>query len=86
MFQLRVAVVAAIVCGASYGCATPADEAGAKAPAADTAAPQPRSSGAYRTGSRLPSYDSDGASSTGAMGKDDYMDDAARRVNPSMMR
>jgi hypothetical protein len=83
--HLRLALLTAVLCGASYGCATPADESGAKAPAADAqaTAPQPKQSGGYRTGSRLPSYDPDGGSaSTGSVSKDDYTDEMRRGINP----
>jgi hypothetical protein len=81
--EFRLALISALVCGAFYGCATPADESGAKAPAsgAQTAAPSPNANGTYRTGSRLPQYDSDGSSSTGSASKDDYED--ARRGAPN---
>jgi len=50
---------------------------------AQTAAPQPKQSGGYRTGSRLPSYDPDGGSaSTGSVSKDDYTDEMRRGINP----
>jgi hypothetical protein len=83
--EFRLALISALVCGASYGCATPADESGAKAPAADAqaTAPQPKQSGGYRTGSRLPSYDPDGGSaSTGSVSKDEYIDEMRRGTNP----
>jgi hypothetical protein len=87
--HIRLAVLAAIACGASYGCATPAEEPAAKAPAAAAAdsAPQPRQ-GSYRTGSRLPSYEYDksGSSTVGESSKDDYADDMRRGVNPTNMR
>jgi len=83
--HFRLVLLTAVLCGASYGCATPADEPGAKAPAsaAPTAARQQAPSGTYRTGSRLPSYDSDGASSVGAQSKDDYEDMRRGAVSPS---
>ena len=87
--HLRLALLTAVLCGASYGCATPADESGAKAPTsgAQTAAPQPKQSGGYRTGSRLPSYDPDGGSaSTGSVSKDDYTDEMRRGINPGGQR
>jgi hypothetical protein len=73
MHHLRLALIGAVLCGASYGCATPADQSGANAPA----------SGTFRTGSRLPSYDSDGSSSTGAVSKDDYTDQMNRSARPT---
>jgi hypothetical protein len=81
--HLRLALLTLVLCGASYGCATPADESGAKASTADAqaTAPQPKQNASYRTGSRLPQYDSEGSSSTGAASKDDYED--ARRGAPN---
>jgi hypothetical protein len=77
--QTRLAVLAALVCGASFGCATPAEDTKAPAAAAPDSAQQPRQSGSYRTGSRLPSYeDKGGASSVGDVSKDDYTDDMRR--------
>jgi len=72
--HVRLALLAAVLCTASFGCATP--DSGA-------AADESRSSaGTYRTGSRLPSYDSDGSSSTGAVSKDDYTDQMNRGIRP----
>jgi hypothetical protein len=83
--QIRLAVLAALVCGASFGCATPAEDS--KAPAAADAASQPRQTGSYRTGSRLPSYEDDtGASTTSNVSKDDYADEARRTISPTMGR
>ena len=84
--QIRLAMLAAALCGASYGCATPADEPAAKAPAAaaPSTAEQPRQAGGYRTGSRLPSYeDRSGSSSVGDVSKDDYADEMRRGVTPT---
>jgi hypothetical protein len=86
--HIRLAVLAAVLCGASYGCATPAEQPAANAPAAAAPAsdPQPRQ-GSYRTGSRLPSYEEKGgASSVGDVSKDDYTDDMRRGVNPTFGR
>jgi hypothetical protein len=86
--HIRIAVLA-VLCAATYGCATPAAEpkaAASTASPAPEAASQSRPSGSYRTGSRLPQYDSDGSSSTGSASKDDYMDDANRRVSPTFGR
>jgi len=83
--HLRLALLTAALCGASYGCATPADEPGAKAPGSgtQTEASQPRQNGTYRTGSRLPSYGYEGSSSsTGVISKDDYTDDRNRAPSP----
>jgi hypothetical protein len=82
--NIRLAVLAAVLCGASYGCATPAEQpATANAPAAE---PQQRQ-GSYRTGSRLPSYEEKGgASSVGDVSKDDYTDEMRRGVNPTFGR
>jgi len=82
MHHLRLALIAAALCGVSYGCATP-DEPAAKATAAAApaeAAPV-RNGGSYRTGSRLPSYDSDGSSSTGSVSKDDFNDQMNRSMS-----
>ena len=87
--HIRLALLAAVLCGASYGCATPADEPAAKASAASApgAAPQPRQEGSYRTGSRLPSYEEKGGSSSvGDVSKDDYVDEARRSVSPTFGR
>ena len=84
--QIRLAVLGVILCGASYGCATPAEEPAAKAPAAAAPAsdPQPRQTGNYRTGSRLPVYEErGGASSVGDMSREDVADDMRRAVNPA---
>jgi hypothetical protein len=85
--HIRLAMLAAVLCGASYGCATPAEQpAAANAPAATTDS-QPRQSGSYRTGSRLPSYeDKGGASSVGDVSKDDYADEMRRGVSPTLGR
>jgi len=82
--HLRLALLTAVLCGASYGCATPADESGAKAPpsGAQTEAASARQNGTYRTGSRLPQYDSEGSSSTGSVSRDDYTDDRNRAPSP----
>ena len=76
MHHLRLVLMAAALCGTSYGCAT--DDQ----PAPSSAQSQPSdtrpSSGTYRTGSRLPSYDSDGSSATGAQSKDDFIDNMNR--------
>ena len=81
MHHLRLALIAAALCGASYGCATP-DQ-----PAAQGAAAAPADArnggGSYRTGSRLPPLDSDGSSSTGAQSKEDYEDMRRGAVSPS---
>jgi hypothetical protein len=69
MHHLRLVLIAAALCGATYGCAT--DDQPAASGAQSQAS---NNSGTYRTGSRLPSYDSDGSSSTGAQSKDDFMD------------
>jgi len=72
--HIRLAVLATVLCGASYGCATPAEQpAAANAPAATAPASdsQPRQ-GSYRTGSRLPVYED----------KDDYTDETRRAVSP----
>jgi len=83
--HIRLAVLATVLCGASYGCATPAEQpAAANAPAATAPASdsQPRQ-GSYRTGSRLPVYeDKGGASSVGDVSKDDYTDETRRAVSP----
>jgi hypothetical protein len=87
--QTRLAVLAALVCGASFGCATPAEESTAKAPAATAAdsASEPRPTGSYRTGSRLPSYENKGGSSSvGDVSKDDYADEMRRGVRPTDVR
>ena len=87
--QIRLAVLATVLCGVSYGCATPAEQpAAANAPAASAPASdsQPRQA-SYRTGSRLPSYeDKGGASSVGDVSKDDYADEMRRGVNPTSGR
>jgi transcription elongation factor len=75
--QLRLAFIGAALCSMTYGCATEQPTQGQAA-----AAPQSSSSGIYRTGSRLPSYDSDGSSSTGAVSKDDYNDQMNRTMKP----
>lgn len=78
MHHFRLALIAAAFCSVAYGCATP-DEPAAKGAAAPAEASQARpSSGTYRTGSRLPSYDSDGSGATGSVSKDDYMDNMNR--------
>jgi hypothetical protein len=76
--HLRLALIGAALCGATYGCATPEQPAQAGAQATQ----QSSSSGTYRTGSRLPSYDSDGSSSTGAVSKDDFNDQMNRNMRP----
>ena len=81
--HIRLAVLTAVLCGASYGCATPADEPAAKASAPNAAtadAPQPApQSRPIRTGSRLPSYeDQGGSSSVGDQSKDDFADQMRR--------
>ena len=81
--HIRFALLAAVLCGASYSCATAPDESAAAAPAS---APQPRQEGSYRTGSRLPSYEGGGASSVGDVSKDDYADERRRGVNPASGR
>jgi hypothetical protein len=76
MHRFRLALIAAVLCGAAYGCATP-DEPAARG--AQTQASETRhDGGTHRTGSRLPSYDSDGSSSTGAVSKDDFTDQMNR--------
>ena len=77
--HIRLAVLATVLCGASYGCATPADEPAAKASAtADAPQPAPQSR-PMRTGSRLPSYeDQGGSSSVGDQSKDDFADQMRR--------
>jgi hypothetical protein len=75
--HIRLTVLAAVLCGASFGCATPADEPGA------AAQQQPRETGSYRTGSRLPSPEvTSGASSVGNVSKDDYIDAQRRSMTP----
>ena len=78
MHHLRVAFIVAALCGTFYGCATN-DQPAASSGQSQASDPRP-SSGAYRTGSRLPSYESDGSSSTSAESKDDYMDRMNRGV------
>ena len=76
MHHLRLALITAALCGASYGCATPDQPAAQGAAAAPAEARN--GGGSYRTGSRLPSYDSNGSSSTGAQSKDDFIDQMNR--------
>ena len=67
----------AVLIAAAYGCATEPEQkpAGAAAPAPA----QSQSSRAYRTGSRLPSMDDEGGSSSlSGVSRDDYMDDRNR--------
>ena len=73
--HFRLVLIAAVLCGATYGCATPEE---AKGQASATESPAPQREGSYRTGSRLPSYDSEGSSSTGAQSKDDFTDQMNR--------
>jgi len=86
--HIRLALLA-VLCVAAYGCATPADEpkAGAPAAAAPASDQQPRQSGSYRTGSRLPSYEErGGAASVGDVSKDDYADEMRRGTSPTFGR
>ena len=86
--HIRLALLA-VLCVAAYGCATPADEpkAGAPAAAAPASDQQPRQSGSYRTGSRLPSYeDKSGSSSVGDVSRDDYADEMRRGTSPTLGR
>ena len=65
---MKVLAVACLA-GAAFGCATD------NAPA-DTAAPSSsRGDGAYRTGSRLPSYDPPGTSASREVSRDDWVDE-----------
>ena len=86
--HLRFALISAVLCAASYGCATPADESAAKAPEADTQAAKPlHREASTRTGSRLPPLDSgDGSGSTSASSRDDYQDAARRVISPTSGR
>jgi len=79
MHHLRLALIAAALCGGLYGCATPDQPA---ASGGQAQASESRNGGTYRTGSRLPSYDSDGSSSTGAQSKDDFTDQMNRGIRP----
>ena len=79
MHHLRLVLIATALCAGSYGCAT--DDQPAAAGAQPQAQSQPsNNSGIYRTGSRLPSYDSDGSSSTAAQSKDDFNDQMNRGI------
>jgi hypothetical protein len=83
--HIRSAVLAVILCGASFGCATPADEP--EASAAESASAPQRQTGGYRTGSRLPTYEEKGgASSVGDVSRDDYTDEMRRGVSPTSGR
>jgi hypothetical protein len=73
--HLRLVLLASALCAGAYGCATP-EESGA-------AASQPRDTRTYQTGSRLPSPEGSGASSTGNASKDDYVDDMRRVISPT---
>jgi hypothetical protein len=86
--HIRLALLAAVLSGATYGCTTPAEQPAPNAPAAAAPAsePQPRQ-GSYRTGSRLPSYeDKGGASSVGDVSRDDYTEERNRGSNPTFGR
>ena len=80
MHQLRVAFIVAALCGTFYGCATN-DQPAASSGQSQASDARP-SSGAYRTGSRLPSYESDGSSSTSSQSKDDFTDQMNRGIRP----
>ena len=74
--NLRLALMSVALCAMGYGCATP------EQPATADAAAQKQPTGSYRTGSRLPSYDTDGLSSTNAMSKDEFNDQMNRGIRP----
>ena len=78
MHHVRLAFIVAALCGTFYGCAT--DDQPAASGGQSQASETRSNSGSYRTGSRLPSYDSDGSSSTAAESKQDYMDRMNRGV------
>ena len=84
MHHVRLAFIVAALCGTFYGCATddPPAASGGQSQASETRS----NSGSYRTGSRLPSYDSDGSSSTGAQSKDDFIDRMNRGSSASGVR
>jgi hypothetical protein len=68
---LRLLFVTCLAC-AAYGCATENEPAGVAQPSAS------RNDGAYRTGSRLPSYDPPGTAASREISADDWND--ARRT------
>ena len=72
--NLRLALISFALCGTAYGCAAPEQTTGAQAN-------EPPPVATYRTGSRLPSYDTDGSSSSGAVSKDDYNDQMNRSTS-----
>jgi hypothetical protein len=82
--HFRLAALAIVLCSGSFGCATPEEPAASAGAPATATASQPRNSGSYRTGSRLPSYDDEpaGASTVGGASKDDYADEARRTISP----
>ena len=84
--QLRFAVIAVLL-AAAYGCASqPEQQTAATAAQAGAvgASPEIHQSRDYRTGSRLPSLENDrGAGYVSGQSKQDYMDDANRRTNPT---
>ena len=79
--QVRFGLLA-IMLATAFGCAAPEQkQAGAAAPAA--AAQPSRSSGDYRTGSRLPALEDDrGPGAVSGQSKQDFMDDMNRTNSP----
>jgi hypothetical protein len=74
--HVRLAVITTVFCVASYGCATPAEQPAGNANEASAPAATPRP---IRTGSRLPSYeDQGGSSSVGDQSKGDFEDQMRR--------
>jgi hypothetical protein len=77
--HIRLALLGFALSGTLAACATPDESTDTAA----KAAPSPVKSGSYRTGSRLPSIDNDGGSSSvGNASRDDYLDETRRTGSP----
>jgi hypothetical protein len=77
--RLRVLLIACLA-GSGFGCASdnPQGDAATQAPS--------RPDGAYRTGSRLPSYDPPGTAASREVSRDDWVDGRRNQSNLPTVR
>lgn len=79
MRNFRLLISACILCGATYGCATPEGQQQA-------AADDDNTTNTYRTGSRLPTYDRAGESGVRGVTRDDWIDERRKGGNQGFSR
>ena len=85
MFR-NLALTVFVLCALANGCATPPEEvpvaSAGKTAQPDAAPPPAKPVKLFTTGSRLPSYDSDGSNYVIRADKDAYQDEMNRRAKP----